>query len=56
MEDENIFQIKNIRLNILKFLIEPICKNCEIKNTNSWEKEYCEWCGFNIFFNIKLKN
>jgi len=56
MNEIKIFEIKNIRLNILKFLIEPICKNCEIENTNSWKKEYCEWCGYNIFFNIKLKN
>ena len=39
MENKNIFQIKNIRHNILKFLIKPICQNCmENETKNRWRK------------------
>jgi len=41
-----------IKNNILKFLIKPVCTNCDGK-TKDWKEEYCEWCGYNICFNIK---
>ncbi len=51
---ENIFEIKNIRYNILKFLIKPICKNCQINETKNYITKYCDWCGYNIYHNIKF--
>lgn len=54
MENENIFNIKNIRLNILKFLIKPKCINCLENETSSNKTKYCEWCGYNIYHNIKF--
>ena len=53
MENKNIFQIKNIRHNILKFLIKPICQNCMENETKNSNCKYCIWCGYNIYFNIK---
>jgi len=54
MENKNIFEIKNIRHNILKFLIKPICQNCLENETASYKTKYCEWCGYNIYHNIKF--
>ena len=53
MENKNIFEIKNIRQNILKFLIKPICQNCLENETKNTKTKYCDWCGYNIYFNIK---
>ena len=53
MENKNIFEIKNIRHNILKFLIKPICQNCLEHETKNLNTKFCDWCGYNIHFNIK---
>ena len=50
MENKNIFEIKNIRHNILKFLIKPKCQNCLENETKNFNTKYCEWCGYNIYF------
>ena len=54
MENENIFKIKNIKLTILKFLIKPTCLNCFENEVSSHKTKYCEWCGYNIYHNIKF--
>lgn len=54
MVNENIFQIKNIRLTILKFLIKQKCINCMENEILSYKTKYCEWCGYNIYHNIKF--
>lgn len=41
-----------IKNNILKFLIKPVCKNCDGK-TKDWKTKYCDWCGYNIYLNAK---
>ena len=50
MENKNIFEIKNIRHNILKFLIKPKCQNCLENETKNFNNKYCDWCGYNIYF------
>ena len=49
---KNIFEIKEIRLEILKYLIEPLCISCKLIKPIK-DKKYCVWCGYNIYFNIK---
>ena len=53
MENKNIFEIKNIRHNILKFLVKPKCQSCLENEAETHQTKYCEWCGYNIYFNIK---
>lgn len=51
--------IKNIIDTIIDNILDnklqkPICKNCEENETKDINTKYCDWCGYNIFFNIHV--
>ena len=50
---KNIFEIKELRLHILSYLVKPHCIGCKINYTDNYKIKYCYWCGYNLFFKNK---